>query len=263
MYAVVESGGKQYRVELGSEIEVESLSAEPGETIEFERVLLVAGDDETAVGMPLVDGAKVSADVVRHGRGDKIVVFKYQPKARRRVKHGHRQDLTVLRVSDIVLGGRSAAKQAEGERAEREKAEAAAARDAERQAAADRALAEKLALEAEAAKAEKGEAKAPAGKSAVAGKTTKAAARESDAKGKAVGKPEGKAEAKPKAKATTTGARKSTASSGSGTASRRVQAPKPDASTARGSKTSSTSKTSAPKTRASKSDDKSDSTKDS
>ncbi len=145
MYAVIETGGKQYRVEVGSEIEVEYLDAEPGQTLELDRVLLVADGDATAIGRPLVDEAHVSASVVRQDRGDKIVVFKYRPKARSRVKNGHRQELTVLRVADIVHGSRSALKLAEAAKTERERLEAAAAEEAAERAAADKALAEKLA----------------------------------------------------------------------------------------------------------------------
>ncbi len=145
MYAVIETGGKQYRVEVGSEIEVERLDVEPGQTLEMDRVLLVADGDETTIGHPLVDAAHVSASVLRQDRGDKVVVFKYRPKARRRVKHGHRQELTVLRVADIVHGRRSALQLAEAARTERERLEAAAAEEAAAQAAADKALAEKLA----------------------------------------------------------------------------------------------------------------------
>lgn len=169
MYAVIETGGKQYRVEVGSQIEVEYLDVEPGQTLDLERVLLVADGDATAIGRPLVEGARVSAEVVRQDRGDKIVVFKYRPKARSRVKHGHRQEQTVLRVADIVHGDRSAARLAEAARTERARLEAAAAEEAARQAAADRALADKLAAgqaqaeaaAASAASAAKGEAKAP------------------------------------------------------------------------------------------------------
>ena len=112
MYAVIETGGKQYRVEVGTELQVELLDVEPGKTITLDRVLLVADGDEARIGRPLVDGAAVSAEVLRQDRGEKLIAFKYRPKARRRVKKGHRQELTVLRVSDIVLGGKSAAKAA-------------------------------------------------------------------------------------------------------------------------------------------------------
>ena len=93
------------------EIEVDRLDVEPGQTIDIDRVLLVADGDQAAVGQPVVDGAHVSASVVRQARGEKIVVFKYKPKARTRVKQGHRADLTVLRIADIAWAGRSAAKE--------------------------------------------------------------------------------------------------------------------------------------------------------
>ena len=144
MYAVIETGGKQYRVEVGTVLEVELLDVEPGQSITLDRVLLVADGDESAVGTPIVDGAAVEAEVVGATRGDKVIAFKYQPKARRRVKKGHRQNLTVLRISDIRLGGKSAAedeaKAAPSKADERKRLEEAAAR----QAAEDAALAAKL-----------------------------------------------------------------------------------------------------------------------
>ena len=151
MYAVIETGGKQYRVELGSEIEVDRMDVEPGQTIDIERVLLIADGEQAAIGQPVVDGAVVSASVLRQSRGDKIVVFKYKPKARTRVKQGHRADLTVLRIADIAWAGRSAAKeQAKIDKEQRAAAEVAA-KAAATQAAADAALAEKLAAAAAAA----------------------------------------------------------------------------------------------------------------
>jgi large subunit ribosomal protein L21 len=144
MYAVIETGGKQYRVEVGTELEVEKLDVEAGQTLTLDRVLLVADGDEAAIGRPIVDGATVSAEVVRQGRADKVIVFRYRPKARRRVKKGHRQDQTILRISDITFGGKSAkaqAKQAaDAAKTERQRLEEAAAR----QAAADAELAAKL-----------------------------------------------------------------------------------------------------------------------
>ena len=109
MYAVIETGGKQYRVEVGTELEVELLDVEPGQSITLERVLLVADGAEATVGTPVVDGAAVEAEVLGATRGDKVIAFKYRPKARRRVKKGHRQELTVLRINDIRFGGKSAA----------------------------------------------------------------------------------------------------------------------------------------------------------
>jgi len=153
MYAVIETGGKQYRVEVGTELEVELLDVEPGKTITIDRVLLVADGDEAAIGRPVVTDAAVSAEVLRQTRGDKVISFKYRPKARRRVKHGHRQDLTVLRISDITLAGKSAAGAAAKAKAdaktERQKLEEAAAV----QAAKDAELAAKLAVGTEAPKA--------------------------------------------------------------------------------------------------------------
>jgi large subunit ribosomal protein L21 len=145
MYAVIETGGKQYRVELGSEIEVDRLEAEPGQSIDIARVLLVADGDQTAIGQPVVEDATVSASVVRQMRGEKIVVFKYKPKARTRVKNGHRAELTVLRIADIAWAGRSAAKEQAKVDAEQQKSARAAQDAAAKQAAADQALAEKLA----------------------------------------------------------------------------------------------------------------------
>lgn len=145
MYAVIETGGKQYRVELGSEIEVDRLDVEPGQHIDISRVLLVADGDQAAIGQPVVEGATVSASVVRQSRGEKIVVFKYKPKARTRVKHGHRAELTVLRIADIAWAGRSAAKEQAVVDADRQQREQAAQEAAARQAAADKALAEQLA----------------------------------------------------------------------------------------------------------------------
>ena len=145
MYAVIETGGKQYRVEVGTELQVELLDVEPGNTVTIDRVLLVADGDDASIGRPLVDGAAVSAEVLRQERGEKLISFKYRPKARSRVKKGHRQELTILRVSDIVLGGKSAAKQVaraeQDAKTERERLQEAA----EIQAARDAELAAKLA----------------------------------------------------------------------------------------------------------------------
>ncbi|HEY3336685.1 MAG TPA: 50S ribosomal protein L21 [Candidatus Limnocylindrales bacterium] len=149
MYAVIETGGKQYRVEVGTELEVELLDVEPGQSITLERVLLVADGTEATVGTPVVDGAAVEAEVVGGSRGDKVIAFKYRPKARRRVKKGHRQDYTVLRIADIRFGGKSAAASAttrDAKAADRKALEEAAAR----QAAEDAALAAKLNVVADA-----------------------------------------------------------------------------------------------------------------
>src|SRR5215472_2667480 len=109
MYAIVETGGKQYRVRPGDTIAVERLAGQPGETLDLERVLLVGGDGaETQVGSPGVAGAVVRAEVVEHARGEKIIVFRYKSKVRYRRKTGHRQALTRVRITDILLDGASA-----------------------------------------------------------------------------------------------------------------------------------------------------------
>ena len=153
MYAVIETGGKQYRVEVGTELEVELLDVEPGKTVTLDRVLLVADGDEAAIGQPIVGGATVSAEVLRRARGEKLIAFKYRPKARSRVKKGHRQELTVLRINDITFGGKSAAKTAAKAEAdaktERQRLEEAATA----QAAKDAELAAKLAAPAKKAPA--------------------------------------------------------------------------------------------------------------
>ncbi len=145
MYAVIETGGKQYRVEVGTELEVDLLDVEPGQSVTIDRVLLVADGDESAIGQPTVADAAVSAEVVRTARGEKLISFKYRPKARSRFKKGHRQDLTILRITDVRLGKKSAAEAARkadaDARTERQRLEEAAAR----QAAADAELAAKLA----------------------------------------------------------------------------------------------------------------------
>ena len=173
MYAVIETGGKQYRVEVGTELEVELLDVEPGKTVTIDRVLLVADGDESTIGRPLVTDASVSAEVVTQTRGPKLISFKYRPKARSRVKKGHRQELTVLRIADITFGGKSAAKDAkvaeDKARTERAKLEEAAAA----QAAKDAELAAKLAVGADAEKkATKTEAKPKAATKAKAETTT-------------------------------------------------------------------------------------------
>lgn len=101
VYAVIETGGKQYRVAEGDTIDVERLPVEKGATIEIDRVLMVAGDTGIAIGAPVVDGATVVATVSEHLRGPKIVVFKFKAKKRYRRKMGHRQELTRLTIDTI------------------------------------------------------------------------------------------------------------------------------------------------------------------
>lgn len=103
MYAVVESGGKQYRVSEGDLITVETLPYSVGDQVELDRVLLVSGDSGVTVGKPTIGGAKVVSRVEGSGRGPKIKVWKYRPKERYRRRQGHRQDQMYLRIEKIVL----------------------------------------------------------------------------------------------------------------------------------------------------------------
>jgi large subunit ribosomal protein L21 len=100
-YAVIKTGGKQYRVKVGDRIAVERLADEAGNDITLDQVLLVGGSGETLIGDPLVDGASVTARVDSHERGDKIVVFKFKKRKRYRRRTGHRQELTRLTITGI------------------------------------------------------------------------------------------------------------------------------------------------------------------
>ena len=160
MYAVIETGGKQYRVEVGTELEVELLDVEAGASMKFDRVLLVADGETAAIGRPVVTNAEVAATVIGRGRGEKTISFKYRPKARSRVKKGHRQELTLLRISDIVLDGHSAAADVRAAEEATKKDRARLEEAARRQAAADAELAAKLAAE-KPAKAAPAKASAP------------------------------------------------------------------------------------------------------
>ncbi|MCD6339359.1 MAG: 50S ribosomal protein L21 [Verrucomicrobia bacterium] len=101
MYAVVQTGGKQYRVAAGDKLEVERLTAEPGESVVLDEVLLVNKDGQLTVGNPKVEGAQVVAEVLAQKRGEKLIVWKMKRRKGYRRKKGHRQELTVLRVKEI------------------------------------------------------------------------------------------------------------------------------------------------------------------
>lgn len=101
MFAVIETGGKQYRVSEGDVLRVEKLPVSEGEIIEFDKVLAVHDDKEFKVGTPVVEGAKVTAKVLEQGKGKKIIVFKYKPKKNYRRKQGHRQPYTKIQIEKI------------------------------------------------------------------------------------------------------------------------------------------------------------------
>jgi large subunit ribosomal protein L21 len=105
IYAIIETGGKQYRVNPGQTIDVEHLGVAEGDTVELDRVLLIADGDRVTVGTPTIEGAKVMATSKGGGKGDKVIVFKYKPKVRYRKKTGHRQHYTRLVIDKVVGSG--------------------------------------------------------------------------------------------------------------------------------------------------------------
>ena len=121
MYAVVQTGGKQYRVSEGDVISVEKLNAEAGSTVVLNEVLVIGGEAETVVGKPFIEGAAVSAEVLENGKGKKVIIFKYKAKKDYRRKQGHRQPYTKLQIKSISANGE--VKKAEPAKAEAVKAE--------------------------------------------------------------------------------------------------------------------------------------------
>jgi large subunit ribosomal protein L21 len=104
MYAVIKSGGKQYRVEAGAQLRVEALAADVGAAVSFDQVLLVGAGDAIKVGAPLVPGALVKATVVAQGRGEKVRIFKLRRRKHYQKSQGHRQSYTEVRIDDIIQG---------------------------------------------------------------------------------------------------------------------------------------------------------------
>ncbi|MDZ4871276.1 MAG: hypothetical protein CLLPBCKN_000664 [Chroococcidiopsis cubana SAG 39.79] len=104
-YAIIETGGKQLRVEPGRFYDIELLATEPDATVTIEKVLLVQHDGNVTVGQPLINGATVEGTVVRHLRGRKVLVYKMKPKKKTRKKRGHRQEITRLMIDSINLNG--------------------------------------------------------------------------------------------------------------------------------------------------------------
>ncbi len=102
MFAIIETGGKQYKVQKDDILFVEKLEAEAGETVTLDKVLMTSNDGDVKVGKPYVDGVKVEAEVVAQGKNKKIVVFKFKPKNNFRKKQGHRQPYTKLRITNIM-----------------------------------------------------------------------------------------------------------------------------------------------------------------
>lgn len=118
MYAVIETGGKQYRVQEGDVITIEKLDAEAGKKVEFDKVLVLSDDNGLKVGTPYLEGAKVVGKVVENGKGQKIVIFKYKNKKDYRKKQGHRQPYTMVEINDLGGVEKKPAKKAEPKVAE-------------------------------------------------------------------------------------------------------------------------------------------------
>lgn len=150
-YAIIQSGGKQYKAVEGKSIEVDKLDLEVGKTLELKDVLLVADGDKVLVGTPLVADASVAAKVLEQGKGEKITVFKYKPKIRYRVKTGHRQELTRLHIQSIDVKGLPKS-EARAEEAPKAEATAASPKAAAAKAAKPKAVASKTASKPKAKK---------------------------------------------------------------------------------------------------------------
>ncbi len=178
MFAVIKTGGKQYKVAPNDVLRVEKLAGEPGDLVEFGAVLAIGGEAGVTLGAPLVEGAMVAAEVVEQGRADKIIVFKKKRRKNHRRRNGHRQHETVLRVTEILTDGKkpskaaSKAKVAKAEPAPEAEA-APAAKAAPKKAAAKKAPAEKAA-------AKKAAPKKAAAKKAPAKKAAKQAAKKEE-----------------------------------------------------------------------------------
>lgn len=194
MYAIIETGGKQYRVEPGDTLDVERIATDNPDPIEFDRVLAVSDGDDLRLGTPLLDGAVVSAQLVKQFRGKKLVVFKMKRRKGYRLKKGHRQELTRVRIVDIKAGAEPKAKAAPAEPEAKAEAAPAKAKAVAEPKAKPKAKAKAEAAETEAKPKAKAKAKPKAKPKA------KAEAAETEAKPKAKAKPKPKPKAKPKAK---------------------------------------------------------------
>lgn len=160
MFAVIRTGGKQYRVAPNDIIEIEKIAGKPGDIIELSEVILLGGDGGPKTGSPTIAGALVAAEVIEQKRADKITVFKKKRRTNYRRKKGHRQELTALRITEILTDGKKPSKQAA--KPEPKKTEKKPAAEAEAKPAARKAVAKPARKPA--AKAQKPAAKKPAAK---------------------------------------------------------------------------------------------------
>ena len=192
MYAVVNSGGKQYKVQQGDLLRVEKLSGDVGSPVSFDRVMMYSDGENVSIGQPLLDSVAVEGHIVEQGKAKKIIVFKYKRRKRFRRKNGHRQEFTAVLIDSIKARGTKAAEP---------KAEAEAKQPEAKEAAPKKAAVKETPVEKEAPKketAEKAEAKQPEAKKAA---PKKAAVKETPAEKEAPKKETAeKAEAKPEVK---------------------------------------------------------------
>jgi large subunit ribosomal protein L21 len=158
MYAVVNSGGKQYKVQKGEILKVEKISGDVGNPVTFDRVLMFSDGENVSIGQPLLDGVSVEGHIVEQGKAKKIIVFKYKRRKRFRRKNGHRQEFTAVQIDSINAKGTKAAKAVEPKaEAKAEVTESGTQKAAPKKAVAKKAAAKKAAPMKEAA--EKADAK--------------------------------------------------------------------------------------------------------
>ena len=186
MFAVIKTGGKQYKVAPGDTLFVEKLPGEAGEIVALDQVLMLGDDKGTTVGTPLVEGATVAAEVLRQDRHAKIVVFKKKRRKNYRRTHGHRQETTVLQVTEILTGGKKPSGKVASKTPAKAKAPAKAPEKAKDEAPAKKAAAKKV--EAPKTEAKKPETKKAAPKKAAAKKPAAKAPAEKPAAKKAAPK---------------------------------------------------------------------------
>lgn len=177
MYAVIETGGKQYRVQEGDVITVEKLKVSAGDDIAFDRVLVLNDGENVQVGAPVLESAKVFGTVVENGKGEKVIIFKYKAKKDYRKKQGHRQPYTMVKIESLSADGKPAPKKVVEKPAAEAVAENKPAED--KKPAAKKASAEKATAEKKPA-AKKAAEKAPAEKKPAAKKAAKPAAKDAE-----------------------------------------------------------------------------------
>jgi large subunit ribosomal protein L21 len=136
MYAVIKTGGKQYKVAAGDTLKVEKLAGDVGSKVVIDKVLMIADGDNTTIGAPIIAGAKVNATVVSHGRADKVMIFKFRRRKHYRKTQGHRQSFTEILINDVNGKGAVAAKPAAEPKPAAKTAKAPAAKPAAKKAKA-------------------------------------------------------------------------------------------------------------------------------